>query len=147
MGLTTAAALGIPLFEACVMFVILAYAYAAGVVPAALTGLVDSYLARKVSRSRRVILTAAAGYFLSILVGLTLLNRRLSIEAIILFAVYGAIAAAVCAAVAEPVTGIEKKKQFRFALAARIPLRQTYLIIVRPPPVIILCPPSLKTTL
>lgn len=112
MGLMTAAALGIPLFEAGVMFVMLAYAYAAGVVPAALTGLADSYFARKVRRSPRVILTAAAGYVLSILVGLTLLNRRLSIEAIMLFAVYGAIAGAVCAAVAEPGTGIEKKRQF-----------------------------------
>jgi ABC-type branched-subunit amino acid transport system permease subunit len=69
MGLMTAAALGIPLFEAGVMFVMLAYAYAAGVVPAALTGLADSYFARKVRRSPRVILTAATGYVLDLAPG------------------------------------------------------------------------------
>jgi hypothetical protein len=78
------------------LFVILAYAYAAGIAPAVLTGAVDRYLATRMNFSQRVAVTAGAGYLLCTLVGLTLLNRRLSIGAVLVFALFGMLAAAVC---------------------------------------------------
>jgi hypothetical protein len=102
MGLITASALGIPPFDGGVLLIVFAYAYAAGVIPAVLAGLLDGYLSPRVRRWRRVLLTAGGGYFLSALVGLTLLNRRISIEASLVFALYGMIAAAICSALAGP---------------------------------------------
>lgn len=111
MGLISTSALGIPLFEVGVLVVIFAYTYAAGILPAALAGLVDSYLAQRVSRPRRVILTAAAGYFLCVLIRLTLLNRRISIEATLVFALYGMIASALCSVLAVSAVSAEKGTQ------------------------------------
>lgn len=105
MGLATALALGIPPFEGEVLFVILAYAYAAGVVPAALTGFLDGWLASRAGALKRVFLTALGGYFISALVGLAFLQRRMSIEAILVFALYGMVAAAICSALAGPTFG------------------------------------------
>lgn len=111
MGLISASALGIPLFKVGVLVVIFAYTYAAGILPAALAGLVDSYLAQRVNRPRRVILTAAAGYFLCVLIGLTPLNRRISIEATLVFALYGMIASALCSVLTVSAVSVEKGTQ------------------------------------
>jgi len=102
---------GYTLFEVGVLVVIFAYAYAAGILPAALAGLVDSYLAQRVNRPRRVILTAAAGYFLCVLIGLTPLNRRISIEATLVFALYGMIASALCSVLTVSAVSVEKGTQ------------------------------------
>lgn len=91
MALGTALALGITPSDWAVLSIVFAHAFAAGIVPAVLTGLVDLYLAPKTDFVRRALLTSGTGYLFCALVGLTLLNRRLSIEAILIFALFGAI--------------------------------------------------------
>ena len=96
MAITTAMGLGVNPSDGQVLFVIFSYAFAAGIVPAAVTGVVDWYLATRMKFSQRVLATAGAGYFLCTLVGLTLLNRRLSLGAVLIFALFGMLAAAMC---------------------------------------------------
>jgi hypothetical protein len=96
MTLAVIIGFGMDLSNRTVLFVIFAYAFVAGTVPAVLTGVADWYLATRMKFSRRVLVTAGAGYFLCTLVGLTLLNRRLSIGAVLIFALFGMLAAAMC---------------------------------------------------
>lgn len=100
LAVLTAAALGVWPSDGTVLAVLFAYAFAAGGLPAVLTGCVDGHLASRTSLSRRIFLTPAAGYFLCVAVGFAFLNHRLSIGAIVIFALYGMIAAAVCSALA-----------------------------------------------
>lgn len=96
MTLAVIIGFGINPSNGAVLFVIFAYAFVAGIVPAVLTGVADWYLATRMKFSQRVLATAGLGYLLCTLVGLTLLNRRLSIGAVLIFALFGMLAAAIC---------------------------------------------------
>lgn len=96
MALGTVTGIEINPWEPVVLGVIFAYAYTAGIIPAALTGLVDSSLAARTTFARRILRTAGAGFVTSALIGLTLLAHKLSGGAVLIFAIYGAIAAALC---------------------------------------------------
>jgi len=96
MALGTAIGIDINPWEPVLLGVIFAYAYAAGIIPAALTGLVDWRLATRTTFVRRILRTAGAGFVISALIGLALLNHRLSGGRVLIFAIYGAIAAALC---------------------------------------------------
>ena len=96
MTLAVIIGVGMDLSNGTVLFVIFAYAFVAGIVPAVLTGVADWYLATRMKFSRRILATAGAGYFLCTLVGLTLFNRRASIGAVLIFALFGMLAAAIC---------------------------------------------------
>lgn len=96
MALGTAIGVDVNPWEPVVLGVIFVYSYTAGVIPAALTGLVDWRLATRTTFARRILQTAGAGFVTSALIGLILLNHRLSGGAILIFAIYGAIAAALC---------------------------------------------------
>lgn len=96
LAIGSAVALGVKPWDAAVLGVIVAYSYAAGIIPATLTGLFDQYIATTTTGARRILQTAGAGYVISAFIGLTLLSGRLSVGAVLIFAIYGAIAAAAC---------------------------------------------------
>ena len=96
---------GMGLSDKTVLFVIFSYAFVAGILPAVLTGLADWHLATRMNFSRRILATATVGFLLCALVGLTLLNRRLSIGAVLIFALFGMIAATVCSWLSGKQTG------------------------------------------
>lgn len=109
LAVLTAAALGVRPSDGTVLAVLFAYAFAAGIVPAVLTGCVDGHLASRTSLGRRILLTPAAGYFICVVFGFVFLNHRLSMRAIVIFALYGMIAAAVCSTLASRAVGEELK--------------------------------------
>lgn len=94
LALGTAAAIGVRPWEPMFLGVMFAYSYKAGIIPAALTGLVDSLLAARTTLARGTIQTAGAGFVISALIGLFLFGRGAG--AVLVYAIYGAIAAAVC---------------------------------------------------
>jgi hypothetical protein len=105
LAVLTAVALGVWPSDGTVLAVLFAHAFAAGVLPAVLTGCVDGHLASRTSLSRRILLTPAAGYILCVAVGFAFLNHKLSIAV----ALYGMIAAAVCSALASRAVGKDLK--------------------------------------
>lgn len=109
LAVLTAATLGFWPSGGTVLVGLFVDAFAAGVVPAVLTGCVDGHLASRTGLSRRILLTSAAGYLLCVAVGLVFLNHMLSIVAIMIFALYGMIAAAACSALASRAVGKDMK--------------------------------------
>lgn len=100
LAVLTVAALGFWPSGGTVLVGLFVDAFAAGVVPAVLTGCVDGHLASRTGLGRRILPTSAAGYFLCVVVGLVFLSHKLPIIAIMIFALYGMIAAAACSALA-----------------------------------------------
>ncbi|MBN9586080.1 MAG: hypothetical protein BGN84_02780 [Afipia sp. 62-7] len=109
LAVLTAAALGFWPSGGPALADLFADAFAAGVVPAVLTGCVDGHLASRTGLGRRILLTPAAGYFICVVVGLVFLNYKLPIVAIMIFALYGMIAAAACSAIASRAVGKDMK--------------------------------------
>ncbi|MBS7707909.1 hypothetical protein [Chelatococcus asaccharovorans] len=95
LALGTAIVIGVRPWEPPMFLgVMFAYSYKVGLIPAALTGLVDSRLAAITTFAGRIIQTAGTGFVISALVGLFLFS--LGGGAVLIYAIYGTIAATVC---------------------------------------------------
>ncbi|HEY8262750.1 MAG TPA: hypothetical protein VIG26_00150 [Methyloceanibacter sp.] len=100
LAVLTAADLGVRLWDGTVLAVLFIYAFAAGFVATVLTNCVDGHLASRTSLSRRIMLMPAAGCFLSVVIRFAFLDHKLSIDTVMIFALYGMIVVAFCSALA-----------------------------------------------